>query len=86
MSNQFKILLFAKVKEVIGKDSIFIDLPLDESTSFNLIRKLKHIYPQISSTLEVSLLAVNQEYISRDQDIKINSNDEIAIIPPVSGG
>ncbi|KAK5580833.1 hypothetical protein RB653_000857 [Dictyostelium firmibasis] len=86
MSNQLKVLLFAKVKEVLGKDSITIDLPIDKSTSFNLIQKLKDIYPQITSILEVSLLAINQEYISSDQDIAICPSDEIAIIPPVSGG
>jgi len=34
--------------------------------------------------LETGLVAVNQEYVSRDA--ALSAGDEVALIPPVSGG
>ena len=32
------------------------------------------------------VLAVNQEYIDKEQVIHLKTGDEVAIIPPISGG
>ncbi|EGC36926.1 hypothetical protein DICPUDRAFT_31066 [Dictyostelium purpureum] len=85
--DKFEILLFAKAKEVVGnKTSIVVELPKGKNTTLHLISQLKTLHPEIIPILDISLLAVNQEYVERGRDIEINSKDEIAIIPPVSGG
>lgn len=32
------------------------------------------------------MLSVNQEFVEREQSLVLHSGDEIAIIPPISGG
>ncbi len=32
------------------------------------------------------MLSVNQEFVERDQLVELHNGDEIAIIPPISGG
>ena len=32
------------------------------------------------------IVAVNQEFIDKDQLLQLKSGDEVAIIPPISGG
>ena len=32
------------------------------------------------------LIAVNQEYVGSDQTVQLKAGDEVAVIPPISGG
>ena len=32
------------------------------------------------------MLSVNQEFVERDQLVELHPGDEIAVIPPISGG
>ena len=32
------------------------------------------------------LIAINQEYVGSDQTVQLKAGDEIAVIPPISGG
>ena len=32
------------------------------------------------------LLAVNQEYVSSEDSLELKEGDEVALIPPISGG
>jgi len=82
-----KCLLFAKVKEVINKgEYIEIELPDTECTTTNLLTSINDQYPQVKDVLSTCLLAINLEFLKRDEDRVILSTDEVAIIPPVSGG
>ncbi|KAF2073967.1 hypothetical protein CYY_004712 [Polysphondylium violaceum] len=82
-----KCLLFAKVKEVINKgEYIEIELPDTECTTNNLLKHINEQYPQVKDVLSTCLLAINLEFLKRDEDRVIQSTDEVAIIPPVSGG
>ena len=80
------LLFFAKARELVGKscDSLFLDRikTLDE-----LIVSLVSHYPQLDCLCKNFIIAQNQTYISNGRDtITLNANDEIAIIPPISGG
>lgn len=78
-----KILFFAIARELAGKsDSI---LKVKSKISFEELRQnICNIFG-----LEVIknniILAVNQEYVDSG-DIILNNNDELAVIPPLSGG
>ncbi|KYR01309.1 molybdenum cofactor synthesis protein 2 small subunit [Tieghemostelium lacteum] len=87
MSKSIKCLLFAKLKEIFDNNSeITITLPIDKCTTLNLLNEIKSLYPKSIYIINISLVAINCEYIEKDKDVIINENDEVAIIPPVSGG
>tara|TARA_Y100001935_G_scaffold234172_1_gene217187 strand:+ start:51 stop:302 length:252 start_codon:yes stop_codon:yes gene_type:complete len=82
-----KILYFAKIKEIIGKneDSIKID---EQTTVEDIVEKLKLIdesYKLAFKDLKNIKCSVNCNYINSFQT-KVTNNDEIAFFPPVTGG
>jgi molybdopterin synthase sulfur carrier subunit len=75
------ILAFGIAKEILGTNQLVVDF--EGSTSQDLKNILESQFPRLQQ-LSSYLIAVNNEYIS---DVtEISSNDEIAIIPPVTGG
>jgi molybdopterin converting factor small subunit len=54
------------------------------ATGRELIRALAERNPAIGPLLDVSRLAVNAEYVQIDA--ALHDGDEVAVIPPVSGG
>lgn len=79
---KIKIKLFALGRELVGKEEFEIEV--EENTTAQLVvDRLKSEYPKLSE-LNTFLVAVNMEYA--DMEAKLNGGDEIAIIPPVSGG
>ena len=79
---KLNILAFGIVKDIFQKPVIEIDLP-GAPTISGLKGELEKIYPRLRQ-LASYMIAVNDEYATAD--LIIESKDEIAIIPPVSGG
>jgi molybdopterin synthase sulfur carrier subunit len=77
-----KILAFGIAKDIMGGTSVEIDLQKD-MTSAKLRSLLEDQYPRLRQ-LNSFMLAVNNKY-SHGNEV-INEQDEIALIPPVSGG
>jgi molybdopterin synthase sulfur carrier subunit len=77
-----KILAFGIVKDIFSNAVIDVDCK-NESSVDVLKNMLEKKYPPLSE-LGSYMIAVNNEYASDDD--RVNENDEIAIIPPVSGG
>lgn len=75
------VLAFGIAKEILGTSHLAIEF--DGNTSEDLKIFLEKQFPRLKQ-LPTYLLAVNSEYSSNET--AVNSNDEIAIIPPVSGG
>ena len=75
------ILAFGIAKGIFGTNKLTIEF--EGSTSEDLKNYLEKQFPRLKH-LPTYMLAVNSEYAS--DTIKIKSEDEIAIIPPVSGG
>jgi molybdopterin converting factor subunit 1 len=75
------ILAFGIAKEILGANQLIVDF--EGSTSQDLKKSLEQQFPRLKQ-LPSYLLAVNNEYVA--DSIDVNNNDEIAIIPPVSGG
>lgn len=76
------ILAFGIVREILNGHSIKIELP-EGSTTADLKTLLNSHYPALEQ-LSIYMIAVNNEY-SPENKIIIEG-DEIALIPPVSGG
>ena len=75
------VLAFGIAKDIFGKSSINVEI--DGETTGGLKQTLEHQYPRLKQ-LASYMVAVNNEYAS-DNAI-LTERDEIAIIPPVSGG
>lgn len=75
------MLLFGVTKDIIGGSTTSVTL--EDSSVLGLKSKLFDDYPKLKG-LNSLLIAVNNEYA--DDDLIIKSSDEVAIIPPVSGG
>jgi molybdopterin converting factor subunit 1 len=76
------ILAFGIAKDIFQKSMIEVDLN-GAPTVANLKAELEKNYPRLSQ-LASYMIAVNNEYATAD--LEIEAKDEIAIIPPVSGG
>lgn len=78
-----KVQLFAGLAEAIGHRAL--ELPLDERVTVQELKQyLARQYPNLKDRLEKCMVAVNQEYA--DSDAYVSSQDEVVLIPPVSGG
>jgi len=75
--------LFAISKDIIGKREITLMLP-NEITLGMLRSRILEIYPSLVSLNNQFVLAVNHKIVT--ECTMINHNDEIALLPPVSGG
>ena len=80
---QVRVLFFGMLKDLVGKATDAIDLPDGASVRDVLARYEKQI-PRLKESLPSLALAVNQQYAS--PDTRLNPNDEVALLPPVSGG
>ena len=78
----YKILAFGIAKDIFGSGAIEIALE-DEATIDNLKSALEEKYARLKQ-LSSYMIAVNDEYAQAN--CIIGPRDEIAIIPPVSGG
>lgn len=79
---EIRLLAFGIVKEIFKVNLMEISLP--EGSTVDVLRKnLEHEFPAIKR-LSTYMIAVNNEYAA--EDVILEAQDEIAIIPPVSGG
>jgi molybdopterin converting factor subunit 1 len=74
---------FASIREAIGVSSEVRDIP-DQSTTGNLVDAIAADHPIIDGMRRTSRIMVNHEYAERDRPLQ--NGDEVALIPPVSGG
>ncbi len=76
-----KILCFGIAKDIIGTSELILDE--HQITVAQLKNQLNEKYPKLLE-YKSYMIAINQEYANDESLISIN--DEIALIPPVSGG
>jgi len=75
-----KLLYFAGLKEITRKPEEVVSFKGE--TTEDLKNHLKALYPSAADLIEVSRFAVNGRYYEG----KLKEGDEVALIPPVSGG
>ncbi|CAN5364673.1 hypothetical protein BH09PLA1_BH09PLA1_05280 [soil metagenome] len=75
--------LFAILRDRAGVSEFPLDLERGSATSVAL-ELIATRYAAIKDLLPRAALAINQEYVPRDSPL--NDGDELALIPPVSGG
>ena len=79
-----EVLLFGIAKDIVGNSQLQFSEPNEMPNSVSELKKMiSKNYPEFSK-LSYLAVAVNNEYAQ--DDVKLSTDDEIAIIPPVSGG
>ncbi len=79
------VLCFAKAREIVDASELQLQLP-EGATSRDLVALLVQQHPKLQDLFKSCVLAVNQEYVRVDEAIALKQSDEVAIIPPLSGG
>lgn len=74
------VLLFASVRDAAGVDQADVE----GSTVGEIALQLRERFPAAARLIERSRFAVNQQFASAETALK--DGDEVAVIPPVSGG
>ena len=80
---RIEVQLFAGARDLAGAGSTLIELA-DTATIQELKQALARSHPELTQLVRHSRIAVNSAYAA-DQDT-ITAEDEVALIPPVSGG
>lgn len=80
---RINVKLFAILKDRAGVADVALDLPT-ATTVTAAAEAIAKQYPQLSAFLPRIAFAVNQTYTDRATVLK--EGDELALIPPVSGG
>lgn len=79
---QIRLLAFGITSDILGTNSNSYEC--NDSISVGELRsQLENSYPKLKQFSTYSV-AVNQSYAN--DELTLNSNDEVALIPPVSGG
>ncbi len=77
------VLYFASAKDATGRRRESIKLP-ENATIGELLLKITSIHPRITNILNTMQIAVNYKVVVDDTILK--EADEVALLPPVSGG
>ena len=80
---QVRVLLFAALKEAAGARELSLELP-EPATVAGLRDALAAGFPKLAALLPNVAIALNEEYATPER--AICPGDELALIPPVSGG
>ncbi|HVR42909.1 MAG TPA: molybdopterin converting factor subunit 1 [Thermoanaerobaculia bacterium] len=80
---QIRLLLFAVLREVVGSDQKPLELE-EGTTAAEVWERLRREHPRLAAYDTPPMVAVNQEYA--DPATPLRPGDELAFIPPVSGG
>lgn len=84
MNKPWTIALFAGLAERLGTRSLQLSWEESQLTASQIKQRLSLHYPQHADILSVCFVAQNQSYAHDDTIVKCT--DELALLPPVSGG
>ena len=79
---KYKINLFGITRDIIGGNIAEVEMSQSADVQ-TILGQLKTNYPKLQD-IKSLLVAVNSEYA--ESDLILSETDEIALIPPVSGG
>ena len=80
---KIQIRFFAALREITGKELIEVDVS-SGTTAGALLDTLVADHPKLGPLARVIQVAVNREFAGRETELQ--ANDEVAFLPPVSGG
>ncbi len=78
-----KIKLFALLKEILKREELLLNFPENISCG-EVLSFLKESFAGAAPFLDKSLVAINGNYA--EAGTILNPEDEVAVLPPMSGG
>jgi molybdopterin synthase sulfur carrier subunit len=81
MKNRYTLKTFGITRDILGGREVKIEM--DGESVADLRKHLTVSYPKLEG-LRSLFIAVNQQYA--EDNLQLKETDEIALIPPVSGG
>ena len=80
---QVRVLLFGILKDLVGRPSDLVNLP-DHATAADVLHHYEQSLARNKNVMSSVAMSVNQEYAAADTQLR--DGDEVALLPPVSGG
>ena len=74
---------FARLRDLVGTNTLERQVA-SNITIAELIETLQAEFPQMARLMPHTAIALNQEFV--DWQTQLNEGDEVAFLPPVSGG
>ena len=87
-----RCLLFGEARALIGADSVVVEHPDVTISATDLLEVIIRTHPKLAKIATMLVLAVNCEYVPLNgchpdgRPIAITERDEVALMPPISGG
>ncbi len=80
---RLKAKFFGWARELAGVEGADMEVP-EGISGAHLLKLLEERYPELKRVTPIASLSVNMEYTPLDNPLQ--EGDEVALIPPVSGG
>ena len=80
---KIRILFFASMRDIVGSRELELEIS-PGATVGQLRQDLVSRFPDMAAIARILSMAVNAEYA--DDSVTLQTGDEVAVIPPVSGG
>jgi molybdopterin converting factor subunit 1 len=80
-----RVLYFAKSREAAGTPEEEFELPSGATTT-DLLGAMTAKHAGLASVMTACVLALNHDYLEKDEAVALKDGDEVAVIPPLSGG
>jgi len=77
-------LLFASAREIVGKHQIEVNLDGSQTMAKRIRERIIEMHPGLSNVPFV--LAINRKVPAEETWATISPTDEVAVLPPISGG
>lgn len=78
------VIMFGIAHEIFGEGKVEVEFSHTDRSTVSALKSLLETHQPALKGLGSYMIAVNNEYA--DADYVINEKDEVAVIPPVSGG
>ena len=80
---EVRVLVFAMLIDRVGSKEVTVQVA-DDATVGDLKNQMVESWPDLAGAMDTIATAVNMTYVK--QDHRLSADDEVALIPPVSGG